>query len=177
MLLPTACFTVPVLLATLTTSSPLTQHAAPIHNLTIEPAHCTDHPYWTGTGLNPADCDTALHAFYYASVSIHRHERFEFLAPAAPPRTPLYGFHLPIRFRVATCVLVVASLSVFPVGSLPGGGERIFPRSDVASYWDLMHGARSVRVRCVLGGGWRGGRGREGGCVGGVFVGDWEFGG
>ena len=49
------------------------------------------------------------------------------------------------------------------MGSLPDGGERIFPSSDVASYWDLMHGARSVRVHCVLGerkAGWAG-EGRE----------------
>lgn len=163
MLLLTACFTVLVLLTRSSPLSPPIQHAAPVRNLTIEPAHCTDHPYWIGNGLNRDDCDAAVNSFFYAEVSIYRHERFEFIAPFALPRTPLYGFHLPIRFRVATCVLVVASLSLFPAGSLPDGGERLFPSSDVASYWDLMHGAGSVKVHCVLSerkAGWAG-EGRE----------------
>lgn len=39
----------------------------------------------------------------------------------------------------------------------------MFPKSDVASYWELMHGAGSVRVHCVLSerkAGWAG-EGRE----------------
>ena len=120
-----------------------------VHNLTNGPPHCTNSPGWIGPAFNRHDCDDALNNFLVANVTEFEGTEFEFLAPGAFPMHAIPVVQTPMKVTSGTCTLVIAMLSSFIPGTLPGVGPQAYPLTDPSSFRDIYFTALGLSVQCT----------------------------